>query len=67
MYVSMAEWCNQPVLFWKMSFREYCKEKQLRIKTIGKKCTALRALEKIETEYPEIAKKYFDLKFGEVK
>lgn len=63
MYITMARWCNQPRFFKKMSFRQYCEANQDRVKTSGKKCTAMRALENFETAFPEIAKKYFDLKF----
>lgn len=63
MYITMARWCNQPSFFKKMSFRQYCQANQDRIKTYGKKCAAMRMLEKFESQYPDIAKKYFDLKF----
>lgn len=62
-YITMARWCNQPSFFKKMSFREYCLANQERHKTKGTLCAAMRALTLFETEHPEIAKKYFDLKF----
>lgn len=62
-YITMARWCNQPSFFKKMSFREYCFANQDRHKTEGTLCAAMRALNLFETEHPEIAQKYFDLKF----
>ncbi|WP_418419509.1 hypothetical protein [Blautia sp.] len=62
-YITMARWCNQPSFLKKMSFREYCLANQKRHKTEGTLCAAMRALTLFETEHPEIAKKYFDLKF----
>lgn len=66
MYITLARWCNQPSFFKKMTFREYCIANQDRIKTEGKLCTAMRALTRFEEEYPEIAKKYFDMRFPQV-
>lgn len=62
-YITMARWCNQPSFFKKMSFREYCLANQERHKTEGTLCAAMRALTLFETENPDSAKKYFDLKF----
>ncbi|MDO4486952.1 MAG: hypothetical protein Q4C46_10240 [Bacillota bacterium] len=63
MYVTMARWCNQPNFFKKKSFREYCEANQERIKTEGKICSSMKAMLDFEEEYPEIAAKYFDLRF----
>jgi hypothetical protein len=59
----MARWCNQPSFYKKMSFRQFCEANQDRIKTVGKECTAMRALNSFENKHPKIAKKYFDLRF----
>lgn len=64
-YITMARWCNQPSFFKKISFRQYCQANQDRVKTEGTLCTAMRALTSFEKQYPEIAAKYFDLRFGE--
>lgn len=56
MYINLARWCNQPSFFKKKSFREYCE-------CNGEKSSTMRYLNKFEKENPEIAKKYFDLKF----
>lgn len=63
MYVTMARWCNQPSFFKKKSFREYCEANQALVKTKGRICSSMRALLDFEEEFPEVANKYFDLKF----
>lgn len=65
MYITMARWCNQPRFYKKMSFRQYCLANQCRVKTEGKMCAAMRALNDFEGKYPEIAARYFDLRFDE--
>lgn len=66
MYVTMARWCNQPSFFKKKSFRQYCEANQALVKTEGYICSSMRALMDFETRYPEIASKYFDLRFDEM-
>ena len=63
MYIAMARWCNQPSFYKKMSFRQYCEANQLRVKTEGKVCSAMRALQDFEEKYPKIASRYFDMRF----
>ncbi len=63
MYIAVARWCNQPSMFKKKSFREFCELDQSGIKTVGKLSASMTALKNIEKNYPEIAKKYFDLKW----
>ncbi len=63
MYITMARWCNQPSFYKKMTFREFCLANQDRIKTEGKLCTAMRAMTSFEEKHPEIAQRYFDLRF----
>ena len=65
-YVNLARWCNQPSFFKKQSFREFI------FVTDGKgRGDNLYASKKymidFERVYPEIAKKYFDLKFEDFK
>jgi hypothetical protein len=66
LYNNVARWCNQPQFFKKLSFREFCEkdqayqEQKSNRKTI---CSALKSLQQIEREYPDIARKYFDLKY----
>lgn len=62
LYISIARWCNQPQFYKKMSFREFCEANQYYKKGPGIGAT-LKSLQDFENEHPEIAKKYFDLKF----
>lgn len=61
MYINLANWCNQPHLITKMSFREFAIKSQERVKT--KECATMKYLNEFESKYPDIAKKYFDMKF----
>ena len=63
MYITMARWCNQPSIFKKKSFREFCHLTQLDIKPDGGPSVAMRVLHYMEEKYPDIAEKYFDMKF----
>lgn len=63
MYITMARWCNQPSFFKKKSFRQYCEANQALVKTKGYICSSMKALMDFEEEFPEIAEKYFDLRF----
>lgn len=65
MYVSMARWCNQPNIYKKMSFRQFCLANQQRHKTLGTMCSAMKAMTEFEIENPDIAKKYFDIRFSD--
>lgn len=65
MFVQLARWCNQPKFFKNMSFREYCNQCQLYHKTKGTLCAPMKAMTSFEEQFPEIAAKYFDLKFSE--
>ena len=46
-----------------MSFRDFCVANQALHKTKGTLCSSMKALTEFEKEYPEIAAKYFDVKF----
>ena len=65
MYITMARWCNQPSFFKKKSFRQYCEANQDRVKTEGTICSSMKALIDFENEYPEIAARYFDMRFDD--
>jgi hypothetical protein len=64
MYVSMARWGNQPSIFKKMSFRQFCEANQALFKSDGL-CAPMRALTTFEQDNPEIASQYFDLRFDD--
>ena len=65
LYVTLARWCNQPSIVKKMTFREFCLANQALHKTADSYCSAMKGLLEFEKEHPEIAHKYFDLRFGE--
>ncbi len=65
MYISMARWCNQPSIFKKMSFRQFCERSQESHKTKGSYCAPMRAMKYFEEQHPDIAKEYFDLRYAD--
>jgi hypothetical protein len=80
-YSSIAAWCNQPQFLKKMSFREFCIGKGIKWEVYKKykhnpqqylndgykKGGAWKYMEDFEKKYPEIAEKYFDMKFEDFK
>jgi hypothetical protein len=62
MYINLARWCNQPNIFDKMSFREFCMANAKR-KNDDKSAT-IRYMKEFEKNHPEIAEKYFNLKLN---
>lgn len=65
MYITMARWCNQPKFYKKKSFRQFCELNQKHHKNKKTLCAAMRYLNEFQDEYPEIAEKYFDLRFDQ--
>jgi len=63
LFTQIARWCNQPQFFKKMSFREYCEANEKYHKNRDQHCMAFKTMLDFEANYPEIAKKYFDLKY----
>lgn len=59
-YINLAAWCNQPSAFKKKSYREFVVYQQSRHQ---KECSETRYLRQIEREIPELAERYFDMKF----
>lgn len=66
-YVSLARWGNQPNIFKKMSFRQFCEANQALHKTKGTLCSSMKAMIDFESKHPDIAKKYFDLRYESYK
>lgn len=62
-YTQLARWCNQPQFFKKKSFRDFCETNQEYHKNPKTYCSAYKAMIEFETKFPEIAEKYFDLRF----
>lgn len=56
LYINLARWCNQPNFFKKKSFREYCEAN-------GENSSTMRYMKDFENKHPDMAKKYFDMKF----
>lgn len=61
MYVAIASWCNQPSIFKKKSLREFG---YLKLEDGNK--AVLRYLKQFEARYPDVAKRYYDMKFEEL-
>ncbi len=66
MYVALARWGNQPSIYKKMSFRYFCEANQTLRKTEGH-CSSYKAMLEFEKEHPDIAAKYFDLRYEDFK
>lgn len=65
LYINIARWCNQPNFFKKKSFRDFCESNQN--PESDRKCASIRYLEEFEKKHPEVAKKYFDLRYEDLK
>lgn len=65
MYISLARWGNQPSIFKKMSFRQFCERNQELHKRKHTLCAPMQAMTLFEQDNPEIAAKYFDLSFND--
>lgn len=80
LYSNLAAWCNQPQIFKKMSFREFCIERGMKyevykqykgnysqyLKDGYKKGATWRYMEEFEQKHPMIASEYFNMKFEEL-
>lgn len=65
LYIALARWGNQPSIFKNMSFRQFCEANQALRKTKGYICSSMKALTSFEEKHPEIAKKYFDVRYDD--
>jgi len=63
-YVQLARWCNQPKIFKKMSFREFCYRSQFYSRT-ERPCAAMRAYMLIEKEMPDVVEDYCYLRYDD--
>jgi hypothetical protein len=66
LYTQLARWCNQPQFFKKKSFRQFCEANQEYSKNKDVMCSAYQAMLDFEKDRPDIAEKYFDLRFDEL-
>lgn len=62
-YINIAQWCNQPSLFSKLSYQEMCDKDNERK---GGNSATKRYNDEFRRQYPEIANKYFDLHFKDI-
>lgn len=66
LYIAIARWANQPSLCKRITFREFCEKNQALHKgRYTEYSAAMKAMLDFEEEFPEIAKRYFDIRFGE--
>ncbi|MHB8983992.1 MAG: hypothetical protein ACYC4E_01395 [Carboxydocellales bacterium] len=65
LYIQIARWCNQPQFFKKKSFRQFCEANQDYHKNEETTCAAYQSMMEFESVFPDIAEKYFDLRFDE--
>lgn len=77
-YITIASWCNQPSFFRKMTFEEFSKARgmsnedykkyklnfDLYLANGGKKGSCWRYYEDFQTKYPDIANKYFKIRWN---
>jgi hypothetical protein len=56
-YINLARWCNQPAIFKKMSFREFCLAHPPTFST-------QKYYFDFINKFPEVGLKYFDMKFS---
>lgn len=63
LYIQIARWCNQPSIFKKMSFKEFCYANQKYSKK-GLECSSMKAYKQFVNDRPDLAEKYFDMKYG---
>lgn len=64
MYVQIARWANQPSIFKKKSFRQFCEMNQSSVKT-NTLCVPMKVMREFESHHKDIAEKYFDLKYSD--
>ena len=63
-YTELARWCNQPNFFKKKSFRQFCEAN--RDYNNNEMCASYQAMLLFERDRPDIAKKYFDMRFDQI-
>ena len=62
LYIQIARWCNQPRIFKKMSFEEFCYANQ-RYTKADRPCRSMIAYNKIVEDCPDLVEKYFNMTF----
>lgn len=59
-YINLARWCNQPSFFKKKSYRQFCEAN-------GKSSSTMKYMRLFENDWPEIAAKYYDLRWEDLR
>lgn len=62
-YINISAWCNQPNIFEKMTYNQFC---EVDNKRKGGRSATWRYYEKLLEDYPYM-KKYFDIKFNKIR
>ena len=62
-YINVAAWANQANAFKKKSYREFVEYQQSRH---VKECSETRYLKAVEKDMPDLANRYFDMKFEKI-
>ncbi len=62
-YIQLARWCNQPNFFKKKSFRQFCEANRDYSKT--DRCAAYQSMVEFEKDRPDIAQRYFDMRYDD--
>ena len=65
MYIQLARWCNQPSIFKKMSFKEFCIRNLQYVKK--ETCSATEALRIFIEDNPNFPNHYLNMKYSDYK
>lgn len=63
LYILIARWCNQPAFLNKKTLREFAIANQ---KGVKPECASMRYIREFETDFPDIAREYFDTRFAKL-
>lgn len=61
-YIALSRWCNQPALFKRLSFKEFCESDQRGKSNL---CASMRSLELLKRDAPHIFEKYASLRYSD--
>lgn len=64
LYIAIARWCNQPAIYKKMTFTQFCEANQKLVKTKEYICSTMKAYIDFKNKFPEFADKYFNCQFN---
>ncbi len=64
-YINVATWCNQPMMYNKLSYREFCEYCDNRVKT-KHTSSYYKYMKKVEEDMPDLAYRYFDMRLSDI-